>query len=237
MVGLGRSSADYVASKSKPFVFKFGLCRRVLKIASFPRMAHEPDAPEKLWQSYASVFRSFDDLTLARWMAQTLGQLQGGLWRLSHPLVASYRLAAQVGHERQVWHQRMVSVPADYRQVECCRAPLLPMVTRDLLDNGLICIHCNGTAVELDDLGQYQNSLKRWAKEYQPIHEVAHWDDTKRQGKGSYEQSYEQAADEAEKRLAQLGQDLSSPLLELYPAVIWEDQDECLQVRPEDIVC
>jgi hypothetical protein len=26
------------------------------------------------------------------------------------------------------------------------------------------------------------------------------------------------------------------PLLEFYPAVIWEDQDECLEVRPEDVV-
>ncbi len=77
----------------------------------------------------------------------------------------------------------------------------------------------------------------RWAKEYQPIHDVAHWDDAKRKNEGGYDQAYEQAADDAEKRLAQLGENLSSPLLELYPAVIWEDQDECLQVRPEDIVC
>jgi hypothetical protein len=24
-------------------------------------------------------------------------------------------------------------------------------------------------------------------------------------------------------------------LLEFYPAVVWEDQDECLEVRPEDV--
>ena len=200
-------------------------------------MAHEPDASEKLWQSYASVFRDFDDLTLARWMAQTLGQLQGGLWRLSHPLVASYRLAAQVGYERQVWHQRMVNVPADYPQVECCRAPLLPMVTRDLLDNGLICIHCNDTAVRLDNLGQYRKALEVWAEEYQPIHDVAHWDEAKRLSAGDYDLSCEQAAEKAEKMLAQVGGELTSNLLELFPAVIWEDQDECLQVRPEDIGC
>ena len=200
-------------------------------------MAHEPDAPEKLWQSYASVFRGFDDLTLARWMAQTLGQLHGGLWRLSHPLVASYRLAAQVGHERQVWHQRMVNVPADYPQVECCRAPLLPMVTRDLLDNGLICIHCNDTAVGLDNLGQCRKALEIWAEEYQPIHDVAHWDEVKRLSAGDYDLSCEQAAEKAEKMLAQVGGELTSNLLELFPAVIWEDQDECLQVRPEDIGC
>ena len=198
-------------------------------------MAHESDSPEKLWQSYTSVFRGFDDLTLARWLAQTLGQLEGQLWRLSHPLLASYRLAAQVAHERQVWHQRMVNVPADYPRVECCRAPLVPMVTRDLLDNGLIGLHCNGTAVGLDGLGQYRKSLEKWAGEYQPIHDVAHWDDTKRQGAGDYDQAYEQAAEDAEKLLGQLGASLAAPLLEIFPAVIWEDQDECLQVRPEDI--
>ena len=31
------------------------------------------------------------------------------------------------------------------------------------------------------------------------------------------------------------GRTLAKQLLEHYPAVIWEDQDECLEVRPEDI--
>lgn len=208
-----------------------------LESAFCRHMAHEPDASELLWQSYGAVFRGFDDLTLARWMAQTLGQLQGGIWRLSHPLLASYRLAAQVANERQIWHQRMVNAPADYPQVDCCRAPLVPMVTRDLLDSGLICLHCNGTAVSLNNLGQYQGALVKWAKAYQPVHDVAHWDDVRRSAGGDYDQAFEQAADEAERLLAQLGADLTAPLLELFPAVIWEDQDECLQVRPEDIPC
>ena len=50
-------------------------------------MAHEGDTLERLWQDYAGVFRGFDDLQLARWMSQTLGQLHGSLWRMSHPLV------------------------------------------------------------------------------------------------------------------------------------------------------
>jgi hypothetical protein len=28
---------------------------------------------------------------------------------------------------------------------------------------------------------------------------------------------------------------LAPALLEFYPAVVWEDQDECLEVRPEDV--
>ena len=28
---------------------------------------------------------------------------------------------------------------------------------------------------------------------------------------------------------------LAIQLLEFYPAVVWEDQDECLEVRPEDV--
>ena len=29
--------------------------------------------------------------------------------------------------------------------------------------------------------------------------------------------------------------DLTRTLLDFYPAVLWEDQDECLEVRPEDV--
>ena len=46
---------------------------------------------------------------------------------------------------------------------------------------------------------------------------------------------YSDAATEAERLLADAGNKLGSALLEFYPAVVWEDQDECLDVRPEDI--
>ena len=59
-------------------------------------MSQERDNPlDTLWLEYGVAFREFDDLTLARWLAQTLGQLQGRAWRLSHPLVAAGRLAGQ----------------------------------------------------------------------------------------------------------------------------------------------
>ncbi|MEI7535426.1 MAG: hypothetical protein WCK57_13745, partial [Verrucomicrobiae bacterium] len=51
---------------------------------------------DSLWTEYGRTFATWDDITLARWLAQTLGQLEGRVWRLSHPLVGAYRLAAQV---------------------------------------------------------------------------------------------------------------------------------------------
>jgi len=60
-------------------------------------MAANPESPlDLLWKEYSLIFREFDDLTLARWLAQTLGQLEGKAWRLSHPLLGAYRLAAEL---------------------------------------------------------------------------------------------------------------------------------------------
>jgi hypothetical protein len=64
-------------------------------------MPNDPDLPfDQLWKEYSLVFREFDDLTLARWLAQTLGQVAGKVWRQSHPLLGAYRLASQIGEER-----------------------------------------------------------------------------------------------------------------------------------------
>jgi len=35
--------------------------------------------------------------------------------------------------------------------------------------------------------------------------------------------------------LAFAGHQIVPKLLESYPVIIWEDQDECLEVRPEDV--
>lgn len=200
-------------------------------------MVHETDSVEALWQDYSLLFRGFDDLSLARWMTQTLGQLQGCLWRMSHPLMGSYRLAAMVSLERQIWHQRLVKIPPDFHVAECCRAPFVPMVTRDILENGLICVHCGGTVLQLEkikDKGLVEK-LAQWAEAYAPIHGVAHWDEERRKSHDQYEQAFEQAAQESESQLSYLGSTLAPPLLDYFPMVVWEDQDECLQVRPEDI--
>lgn len=200
-------------------------------------MADMSESPlERLWSEYGAVFRDFDDLTLARWMSQTLGQFQGRVWRFSHPLLGAYRLAAQVAHERQVWLKRLAKAPADYLEASCCRAPLLPLFTRDIAESGLVCQHCAGTAVPFDEFPEELQALvKSWSDRYAPVHAVAHWDDRQRKSAGDYDRAFEQAASNAEQLLAQAGREILPKFLESYPAVVWEDQDECLEVRPEDL--
>jgi len=191
---------------------------------------------DRLWKEYGTAFREFDDLTLARWLAQTLGQLSGRVWRLSHPLLGAYRLAAQLGHERQIWLKRLATPPAAYPEASCCRAPLLPLFTRDVFDAGLICQHCGDTCVPFEDiLAELQEEIRSWAQDYSPLHAVAHWDDAQRKRAGNYEGKLDDAADDVEGLLAVAGKRIVPKFLEHYPAVVWEDQDECLEVRPEDI--
>ena len=201
-------------------------------------MATNPESPlDLLWKEYSLVFRDFDDTTLARWLAQTLGQIEGKAWRLSHPLLGAYRLAAQLAPDRPIGFKRLATPPAAYTESPCCRAPSLPLLTRDVQDAGLICQHCSDTLVAFDDIPEVlRGELKTWAELYAPVHAVAHWDDRQRKSAGNYDHAYEQAAKEAEQLLARVGGQLAPKLLEFYPAVIWEDQDECLEVRPEDVL-
>jgi len=200
-------------------------------------MASYSDAPlDQLWKEYSLVFRDFDDLTLARWAAQTLGQLVGRAWRLSHPLVGAYRLAAQLAHDRQIWHKRLATPPHAYSEAACCRAPLLPLFTRDVAESGLICQHCGETCIAFDEIpGELQDEIRKWAEEYEPLHAVAHWDDNQRRRCGNYDQKLDEAATQAERLLGLAGGKIVPKLLDHYPAVVWEDQDECLEVRPEDV--
>jgi len=200
-------------------------------------MAVHPESPlDKLWLEYAKVFNEFDDLKLARWMAQTLGQMEGCAWRLSHPLLGAYRLAAQTAHDRGLSLQRLATIPAAYREAACCRAPLVPLLTRDVKESGLGCTHCGGTAVDFADIPEpVCAELGNWADKYAPVHAVAHWEETKQKRVKNYQDKLEDAAEDAEDLLAVAGRTLAVQLLEHYPAVIWEDQDECLEVRPEDI--
>jgi len=182
------------------------------------------------------VFRDWDDHTLARWLSQTLGQLEGRAWRLSHPLVGAYRLAAKIGHDRQIWLKRLATPPAGYAESPCCRAPFLPLLTRDVSAEGLICQHCNEILVPVDDLpAEAREAIAAWSKQYEPVHAVAHWDDRQRRRAGNYDDAFENAAKQAEQLLAQAGRELAPKLLDGYASVIWEDQDECLEVRPEDV--
>jgi hypothetical protein len=198
----------------------------------------EPTSPlDSLWQEYAGVFRDWDDHTLARWLAQTLGQFEGRAWRLSHPLMGAYRLAAKMAHDRQIWLKRLATPPAAYAESPCCRAPFLPLLTRDVRAEGLICQHCNEILVAFDDLpAEVREVISAWAQQYEPVHAVAHWDDRQRRRVKNYDEAYENAAKQAEQLLTVAGRELAPKLLETYPAVVWEDQDECLEVRPEDVV-
>ncbi len=201
-------------------------------------MANNPEnAFDLLWKEYGQVFRDFDDLTLARWMAQTLGQIEGRSCRQSHPLVGAYRLAAQRAHERQIWLQRLVSAPHAYSEAPCCRAPLLPLLTRDVRDTGLLCQHCGETLTPMDDIPEaVRGDIQSWAEKYGAVHSVAHREEAYRKSSPDYAAELDAAAAEAERMLVHAGMMLAPRLLEFYPAIIWEDQDECLEVRPEDVL-
>jgi len=185
-------------------------------------MAANAESPlDLLWKEYSLIFREFDDLTLARWLSQTLGQLAGKSWRLSHPLLGAYRLGSQLGHERQIWLKRLATAPHAYSDSPCCRAPMLPLLTRDVKDAGLICQHCNDTLVPFDELpDSIRSELEKWADKYAPVHAVAHWDDRQRKTAGDYDRAFENAAEEAERLLAHVGKTLAVRLLESYPAVV-----------------
>ncbi|HEY2082592.1 MAG TPA: hypothetical protein VGI88_07380, partial [Verrucomicrobiae bacterium] len=129
--------------EDKGELWEFLLPRQTRPLAQHSgAMATESDSPfDQLLKEYSLVFREFDDLTLARWLAQTLGQLQGKVWRSTHPLLGAYRLGAQVGHERQIWFKRLATPPQAYLESPCCRAPTLPLLTRDVRETGLICQH------------------------------------------------------------------------------------------------
>src|SRR5215213_3509015 len=130
------------------------------------------DPAEKLWDEYKHPFEQFDDLTLARWLAQTLGQFEGRVWRMSHPLVSAYRAAA-----------------------ELCGAPLLPLFTRDVLNTGLLCQHCGATTVEFDDIpALIRKKIEPWAEEYADYHAVAHYDEGQMRSAGNYDDAFEKAA-------------------------------------------
>ena len=200
-------------------------------------MANSSNSPlDELWKEYLGVFRDFDDTTLARWRSQTLGQLEGRVWRLSHPLLGTYRLAAQLAHERQVWLKRLTTPPAAYLESPCCRAPLLPLFTRDVVESGLICQHCGDACVPFEEIAaDLQGEIRKWSEGYAPVHAVAHWTDAERKRAGNYNRHFEEAARTVEQMLGVLATGIATRLLEHYPALVWEDQDECLEVRPEDI--
>src|SRR5688572_16831109 len=241
-LGLSAGNGFTVAMSRLPYV-----AARVVKSSScFPvaivsvccrAMAGSSESPlDRLWKEYSAVYRDWYDLTLARWMAQTLGQLEGRVWRLSHPLLGAYRLTAQLAHDRQVWFKRFATPPPAYVESPCCRAPHLPLFTRDILETGLICQHCGDTCFPFDELpAELQLPVRAWADKYGPVHAVAHWDDAERKISGDYDNAFETAAKKAGKLLADAGAKVLPRFHDRHAAVIWEDQDGCLEGRPEEI--
>ena len=198
-------------------------------------MPEEEDS-NKIWDEYRQPFSAFDDITLARWLSQTLAQFEGRIWRMSHPLVTAYRAAAEVGNDRQIWLKRLASPPASFAPAECCRAPLLPLFTRDILNTGLLCQHCGATAVEWDDLPEaLRDRVESWAQTYAEIHAVAHYDEKQMEEVDDYDEEFEEAATQAEDALRAAALEILPSFLDYYTAVVWEDQDECLEVEPKDI--
>ncbi|MDD5260261.1 MAG: hypothetical protein PHD76_00270 [Methylacidiphilales bacterium] len=197
---------------------------------------HDEESLQRLWEEYRGGLRDFDDMSLARWAAQTLGQLKGRVWRLSHPLVGLHRLLAQETQRRSLRLRRLATAPAEYPEAPCCNAPLLPLVTRDVLHSGLICETCSRTAIAFGDIpGEFQTGLRNWAEQYDKVHAVAHWNENEKLACLNYEQSYNEAAEQAENLLSELASHILPPMLDVYPAMVWEDNDECLDVRPDDI--
>ena len=197
----------------------------------------QPESPfDRLWQEYSAVFRDFDDLTLGRWLSQTLGQFEGRVWRLSHPLVGAYRMAARIGFDRQIWQRRVATAPQAYTSSNCCSSPCLPLITRDVADQGLVCEHCGETLVPFDEIPEpVREPLGDWSRRYKPVHQVAHWEESRTKPSKQYEKHFDDAGDKATLLLAEAGKKLAPQLLDYYPAVFWEDHDECLEVAPEEI--
>ena len=220
-----------------------GVCASIANLdirrrsGKYCRHMSSPENPaDRLWGHYSVLFQRFDDLTLARWLVQTLGHFNGGIWRYSHPLVGAYKLAAQTGHQRQIWLKRLVDIPNPFPLAECCRSPLFPLITRDVVESGLICMNCNETALPLADLPEdLQERLKSWSNEYSEIHRVAHLEGAAKVAVGNFDDALDEAADRAVESLQKAADDLFPKLLDFYPALVWEDHDECLEVRPEDI--
>jgi hypothetical protein len=197
----------------------------------------ERESAERLWEEYRSFLNGFDDPTLARWIAQIIGQLNGGIWRASHPLCGVFRLGAFTAHQRGLRPARHARIPEDFREAACCGAPMIPLFTRDIVERGFVCPFCDGTVMSLDELPEPSRAIVQgWAENYDRVHSVAHWDDRKKLSVRSFEEELEKAAEQASLLWVELVDQILPTLIpEIFPAIIWEDQDECLDIRPEDL--
>ena len=76
---------------------------------------------------------------------------------------------------------------------------MLPLLTRDVRETGLVCLHCSETLVPFEEIpAGIRNDLESWAAQYAPVHAVAHWEDPQRRTAGDYDRACESASEEAE---------------------------------------
>ncbi len=202
-----------------------------------PLLSLDKEEGFDLWQEHTRAIKSWDDLSLARWLNQTLGQLYERCWRASHPLVVAYRLGATVAHQRDLWNRRTFSFNPHYQVAACCGAPAIPFVSFEVCTYGLYCSCCGVVLLTLEDVPtDLAIAFRQWGKEYEVVHQVAHWTDIERKKCGDYDKASDQAAEEAARFLAHLGYRLAPQMVGSFPTIFWEDADHCLDVIPEDIL-
>ena len=89
--------------------------------------------------------------------------------------------------------------------------------------------HAAGVSHEVDStevLWQDYSPLFQGFDDFVLVRWMARWGEWRRKSQDQYEHVFEQAAQKSEAQLS---------YFDNFPLVIWDDQDECLQVRPEDI--
>jgi hypothetical protein len=224
--------------RAEIFVMSYLILRMAkLDPETSPLLSFDKGSGFDLWQEHARTLRSWDDLSLARWLNQTLGQLYEHCWRASHPLVVAYRLGATVANQRDLWNRRTFSLNTNYPSASCCGAPTIPFISFEVCSHGLYCSCCGDILLTVEDLSpSLAVSFRKWGSSYERLHQVAHWTDEERRRCGDYDKALDQAADQASPLLARLGYQLSPKALSIYPAIFWEDADNCLDIIPEDVV-
>lgn len=201
-----------------------------------PLLSIENENGFDLWQEHMRGLRSWDDLSLVRWLSQSLGQFYERSWRVSHSFVVAYRLGVTVAHQRDVWNRRIFSFHQNYQTAPCCNAPTIPLVSFEMMSHGIACSCCGGELISLKELPlSLRKAFMDWGRRYDSIHQVAHWDDERKKESKNYDKDFDEAGDRAIPLLTELGYKLVPKLLELYPAIFWEDGDHCLDLRPEEI--
>ena len=196
----------------------------------------EKEGEFDLWHEHMRALKSWDDLSLARWLNQTLGQLFERSWRASHPLVLAYRLGAAVAHQRDLWNRRILSIDAHYQPTDCCRAPSIPFVTFEACTHGIYCSCCGEVLLMIEELeASLASSFKHWSSHYEAVHSVAHWSEEERKRYGDYDEALDRASARAVPLLSRFGYQLVPRFLQTFPTVFWEDSDHCLDILPEEI--